>query len=124
MNSRLEAVGRPQLAAWGTASPSSGTPLPPWRGIGTYCQRRACLDASRASGTAGMQGGAAVSGGLDGVERLLRIADAEPALVGLTAWTCAALCACEHLAQLYTELKRRYKAAQARALVQAELRRF
>ena len=56
------------------------------------------------------------------VERLLCIADAEPKLVGQTGWTCAALCACEHLAQLYTELKRRCKAQQARALVRETLR--
>ena len=58
------------------------------------------------------------------VERLLRIANAAPKLVGQTGWTCAALSACEHLAQLYTELKRRYKAQHARAIIREELRRF
>ncbi len=58
------------------------------------------------------------------VERLLRIAQEHPGLVGQMEWTGAALSASEHLAQLYAELKRRYKAAQARALLRDELRRF
>jgi glutamyl-tRNA reductase len=58
------------------------------------------------------------------VERLLRIADAEPCLVGTTGWTCTALSTCEHLAQLYAELKRRHKAQQARAIIREELRQF
>ncbi len=58
------------------------------------------------------------------VERLLRIAQEHPYLVGSADWTGAALSASEHLAQLYAELKRRYKATQARAFVREELRRF
>ncbi len=58
------------------------------------------------------------------VERLLRIAQEHPCLVGQMEWTSAALCASGHLAQLYAELKRRFKAAQARALLREELRRF
>ncbi len=58
------------------------------------------------------------------VERLLRIAQEHPCLVGQMEWTGAALCASEHLAQLYAELKRRFKAERARALLREELRRF
>ncbi|HLW03892.1 MAG TPA: hypothetical protein VKT82_34915 [Ktedonobacterales bacterium] len=58
------------------------------------------------------------------VERLLRIAQEHPGLVGQMEWTGAALSASEHLAQLYAELKRRHKAMQARALLREELRRF
>ncbi|HLW03073.1 MAG TPA: hypothetical protein VKT82_30760 [Ktedonobacterales bacterium] len=58
------------------------------------------------------------------VERLLRIAQEHPGLVGQVEWTGAALSASEHLAQLYAELKRRHKAMQARALLREELRRF
>jgi len=58
------------------------------------------------------------------VERLLRVAQEHPSLVGGTDWTGAVLCASEHLAQVYAELKRRQKAMPARALLRAELRRF
>ena len=43
------------------------------------------------------------------VERLLRIAEEHPVLVGGTDWTCAVLGASEHLAQVYAELKRRHQ---------------
>ena len=58
------------------------------------------------------------------VERLLRIAEEHPSLVGGVDWTCAALGASEHLAQLYAELKRRHRAMPARAILREELRRF
>jgi len=57
------------------------------------------------------------------VERLLRIVDLPPALLGET-WTQSALAVCHHLSQIYRELKRRHKAMQARALLREELRRF
>lgn len=57
-------------------------------------------------------------------ERLLRIAQEHPRLVGDLYWTGAALSASEHLAQVYAELKRRCKAQQARALVSQALSRF
>jgi hypothetical protein len=71
------------------------------------------------------------------VERLLRVAQEAPRLVGGGDWTCAALGAQACIAQLYAELKRRpsqegqrqpggrqWKATRARALLRAELRRF
>lgn len=58
------------------------------------------------------------------VERLVRIAQESPILVGQGDWTQAALGASEHIAQLYAELKRRHKAMRARALLREELRRF
>jgi hypothetical protein len=58
------------------------------------------------------------------VERLLRVAQEAPALVGDADWTRAALGASEHVAQLYGELKRRYKAMQARAILREDLRVF
>jgi hypothetical protein len=58
------------------------------------------------------------------VERLLRVAQEHPSLVGGDDWTSAALCASEHIAQVYAELKRRHKAMRARALLREELRRF
>ncbi len=57
-------------------------------------------------------------------ERLLRVAQEHPSLVGGTDWTGAALGASEHIAQVYGELKRRCKAMRARALLREELRRF
>jgi hypothetical protein len=56
------------------------------------------------------------------VERLARIAQEAPALVGSGEWTRAALGAFEHIAQIYAELKRRHKAMQARALLREDLR--
>ncbi len=71
------------------------------------------------------------------VERLLRVAQEAPRLVGGGDWTCAALGAQARIAQVYAELKRRppregqsqpggrqWKATRARALLRAELRRF
>jgi hypothetical protein len=58
------------------------------------------------------------------VERLLRLTDTDPRLVGPGGWTCAALGASEHLAQLYYELKRRHRAMPARAMLRAALARF
>jgi hypothetical protein len=58
------------------------------------------------------------------VERLLRLTDADPRFVGAGRWTCAALGASEHLAQLYYELKRRHRAMPARAMLWAELARL
>jgi hypothetical protein len=58
------------------------------------------------------------------VERLLRIVQEPPGLVGAWEWTLASLGASEHLAQLYAELKRRHRAARARAILREELRRF
>ena len=58
------------------------------------------------------------------VERLLRIVRELPALIGEDIWASAALSACEHVAQVYAELKRRHKAMRARAMLREELRRF
>lgn len=58
------------------------------------------------------------------VERLLRIAEAPPELVGAETWARACLDVYEHLAQLYRELKRRHHARQARAMLREELRCF
>jgi hypothetical protein len=44
--------------------------------------------------------------------------------VGDGDWTGAALGVAAHLAQLYSELKRRHNAMPARAMLRAELRRF
>ena len=48
------------------------------------------------------------------VERLLRTSEAPPALIGQDTWARAALRICEHLNQLYSELKRRHGARRAR----------
>jgi hypothetical protein len=58
------------------------------------------------------------------VERLLRIAEEHPSLVGQEEWTRAVLGASEHLAQLYAELKRRHSWQQARAMLREALRCF
>lgn|GEM_PF-3703669 len=44
--------------------------------------------------------------------------------VGLIAWTWAVLGIYRHFAQMYTELRRRYKAKRAREIVQREVQRF
>lgn len=54
-------------------------------------------------------------------ERLLRIAQEHPCLVGDANWTGAALGASARIARIYAELKRRSKAMQARALVREAL---
>lgn len=58
------------------------------------------------------------------VERLLRILYEPPKLVGDVEWTEAALRASQEIAQIYAELRRRYKAMRARALLREELRCF
>jgi hypothetical protein len=58
------------------------------------------------------------------VERLLRIAEEHPGVAGGADWTCAALGASEHLAQVYAELRRRHHAMPARALLREALRQF
>ncbi len=51
------------------------------------------------------------------VERLLRIMQAPPALLGAEVWTRCALGTCEHLAQLYQQFRRRYGARRTRRFV-------
>jgi hypothetical protein len=58
------------------------------------------------------------------VERLLRVSEAPPCLVGENDWARSALGVALRLAQLYAELKRRHKARRARALLRDELRRY
>ncbi len=58
------------------------------------------------------------------VERLLRLAQTAPAELGEAAWPASVLAASEHVAQVYHELRRRCKAARARAIVREELRAF
>ena len=58
------------------------------------------------------------------VERLLRIVQTPPALLGEEVWTRAALGACEHLAQLYREFRRRYQARPVRLFVRRVLRAY
>ncbi len=58
------------------------------------------------------------------VERLLRIVQEAPSLVGGMEWTQATLGASEHVAQVYAELKRRRKAVRARGMLREDLRRF
>ena len=48
------------------------------------------------------------------VERLLRILQVPPSLMGQEVWTHAALGACERLAQLYHEFRRRFNARRVR----------
>ncbi len=54
-------------------------------------------------------------------ERLLRIIQAPPALLGEEVWTRAALGACEHLAQVYHAFRRRYGARAVRRFVRRAL---
>lgn len=58
------------------------------------------------------------------VERLLRIVDTPPELIGERLWALAVLGVCEHLSYLYAELKRRHKAMPARALLREEMRGY
>ncbi len=51
------------------------------------------------------------------VERLLRVVQAPPRLLGEEVWTHVALGTCEHLAQLYKEFRRRYGARAVRRFV-------
>ena len=52
------------------------------------------------------------------VERLLRLIQTPPALLGEVIWARSALGICEHLAQVYGELRRRYGARGVRVAVQ------
>jgi hypothetical protein len=90
--------------------------LPCWVHVGALPYDRACL---RALGEASVLWLWGVE-----VERLLRISEIPPVLVGVEDWTQAMLGACGHLAQLYQELKRRHRAKQARVLVRAALQAF
>ena len=54
-------------------------------------------------------------------ERLLRILQAPPKLLGEAVWTRAVLGACEHLAQLYHEFRRRSGARAVRRFVRRAL---
>ncbi len=56
------------------------------------------------------------------VERLLRVSEAPPALVGKDDWARAALGVSLRLSQLYAELKRRHRAMRARAMLREALR--
>ncbi len=58
------------------------------------------------------------------VERLLRILREPPGLVGNADWARATLAACEHVAQVYHELRRRHNAVRARYLLREELRHY
>lgn len=58
------------------------------------------------------------------VERLLRVSEAPPSLVGEDDWARAALGVGLRLSQLYGELKRRHKARRARGLLREELRGY
>src|ERR1051326_1891164 len=53
------------------------------------------------------------------LERLTRIAEEAPALVGGGPWTEAALTACPEMARLYAELRHRHRAGRARELQRA-----
>jgi hypothetical protein len=55
------------------------------------------------------------------VERLLRIIETPPALLGEEVWTHALLGTCEHLAQLYRELRRRCGARAVRVALRRML---
>ncbi len=61
--------------------------------------------------------------GMD-LERLYRIVQMHYSDVGETLWTLTLLGTCAHLAQVYTEFKRRCKARRARELAQWALRLF
>jgi hypothetical protein len=55
------------------------------------------------------------------VERLLRLMQVPPGLMGEEVWTHAVLGACEHLAQLYHEFRRRFGARRVRRFVREVL---
>ncbi len=57
-------------------------------------------------------------------ERLMRLLDYPPVLIGEEEWTTAVLALCARLNLVYGELKRRYRAKQARAFLQAVLAQF
>jgi hypothetical protein len=58
------------------------------------------------------------------VERLLRISEAPPCLVGEEAWARAAVGVARRLSELYGELKRRQGARRARGMLREELRGY
>jgi hypothetical protein len=58
------------------------------------------------------------------VERLLRLTQTSPALLGQCAWVAAILGASAHVAQVYHELRRHYHAPRARAMLREALRWF
>ena len=58
------------------------------------------------------------------VERLVRSMEEAPGLVGGADWTRGVLGACEHVAQVYGEWRRRHKARRARTIVREELAAF
>ncbi len=58
------------------------------------------------------------------VERLARLALTPPGEIGGSAWVAACLAICLHVAQLYHELRRRYRARRAREIVREELAAF
>ena len=55
------------------------------------------------------------------IERRLRLALTPPEELGVGAWVAASLAACEHVAQVYHEFRRRVGARRARAIVREEL---
>jgi len=57
-------------------------------------------------------------------ERLLRLEQISPSELGKAAWLAGVLAASEHVAQVYHELRRRYKAARARAILREDLAAF
>ena len=58
------------------------------------------------------------------LERLYRVAQTAADEIGETLWTLTLMASCLHLAQIYQELKRRYKARQAREILREALRLF
>jgi hypothetical protein len=58
------------------------------------------------------------------VERLLRLVQLSPSERGEAAWLAGVLAASEHVALVYHELRRRYKAARARAILREDLAAF
>src|SRR5579859_2777433 len=58
------------------------------------------------------------------VERLCRLARTPPGEIGVSGWVAACLAVCLHVAQLYHELRRRYRTRRARQIVREELAAF
>ena len=58
------------------------------------------------------------------IERLYRMTQTPTEEIGTDLWGQAVLGVCQHLAQGYAALRRRYKAKQAREIVEGMLRRF
>ena len=55
------------------------------------------------------------------VERVLWLVQVPPTLMGEEVWTRAVLGSCQHLAQVYHEFRRRYKARKVRRFVREAL---